>query len=58
MLPEFGRDLKIYTPYISAAILLIIAYLMPQGIAGLPGIISSWYAKRRESWSDTSVSGN
>jgi ABC-type branched-subunit amino acid transport system permease subunit len=46
LLPEVFRDLKMYTPYISAGILLIVVYLAPQGIAGLPRLISSKYGKR------------
>ncbi|MGD0917993.1 MAG: branched-chain amino acid ABC transporter permease [Thermodesulfobacteriota bacterium] len=43
LIPEFFRDLKIYSPFISAAILLIVVYLMPQGLVGLPQLIRSWY---------------
>ncbi|MGA7678260.1 MAG: branched-chain amino acid ABC transporter permease, partial [Dehalococcoidia bacterium] len=32
LIPEFFRDLKIYSPFISAAILVIVVYLMPQGL--------------------------
>jgi branched-chain amino acid transport system permease protein len=39
LLPEIFRGLKAYSPYISAGIVLIVAYLMPQGIAGLPRMI-------------------
>lgn len=45
LLPEFGRNLKQYSPFISAGILLIIVYLMPQGLVGLPSIIKSLYTK-------------
>jgi len=48
LIPEFFRDLKIFSPYISAGILLIIAYLMPQGLASLPAQVKSWLAKRRK----------
>jgi branched-chain amino acid transport system permease protein len=34
-IPELLRSLREYTPYISAAILLIVVYLMPNGAAGL-----------------------
>jgi ABC-type branched-subunit amino acid transport system permease subunit len=46
--PEFLRDLKIYSPFVSAAILLIVVYLMPRGLVSLPQIISSWYIGRRK----------
>jgi branched-chain amino acid transport system permease protein len=47
LIPEFARDLKIYSPYISAAILLIVVYLMPEGLVGLPQMVRSWYSERR-----------
>lgn len=46
LIPEFFRDFKMYSPYFSAAILLIVAYLMPQGIVGLPNMIKSWLEGR------------
>jgi branched-chain amino acid transport system permease protein len=46
--PEFFRNLKSYSPYISAGILIIIVYLMPQGLVSLPQLVRSWMAKRRE----------
>ena len=46
LFPEFFRDLKIYSPLVSAAILLIAVYLFPQGLVGLPRIMWSWYAGR------------
>jgi branched-chain amino acid transport system permease protein len=48
LIPEFFRDLKMYSPYISAAILIIIVYLMPQGLVGLPQMVKSWYSERRK----------
>ena len=48
IVPEVFRDLKMYTPYISAGILLIVALFMPQGLVGLPQIIWSWFIKGRE----------
>ncbi|MBC8273994.1 MAG: branched-chain amino acid ABC transporter permease [Chloroflexi bacterium] len=46
--PEFSRDLKIYSPFVSAAILLIIVYLMPNGLASLPGLVRSWFIESRK----------
>ena len=43
LIPEFFRGLKIYSPYISAGILLIVVYLFPGGLVSLPRLISSWY---------------
>jgi branched-chain amino acid transport system permease protein len=48
LIPEFFRGLKIYSPYISAGILLIVVYLMPQGLAGLPQLIGSWVIECRK----------
>ena len=48
LIPEFFRDLKIYSPYISAGILLIVVYLMPQGLASLPQTIRSGYIELRK----------
>jgi branched-chain amino acid transport system permease protein len=39
ILPEYVRDLKGYLPYVTAGILLIIAFTMPEGIAGLLKLI-------------------
>ena len=43
--PEFFRDLKRCSPYISAGILIIVVCLMPQGLVGLPQIIKSWFSE-------------
>ncbi len=42
IIPEQLRDLKEYVPFIYAGILLIVLFLMPQGLAGLPGQIRRW----------------
>jgi branched-chain amino acid transport system permease protein len=39
LIPEFLRGLKMYSPYISACILLIVVYLMPGGLASLPQLL-------------------
>jgi branched-chain amino acid transport system permease protein len=46
LMPEFSRDLKIYSPFISAIILGLVVYLMPQGLVSLPRLVSSWYLER------------
>jgi ABC-type branched-subunit amino acid transport system permease subunit len=33
LIPEFFQDLKMYFPYISAGILLIVVYLLPWGLS-------------------------
>jgi branched-chain amino acid transport system permease protein len=43
IIPEQLRDLKEYVPFIFAGILLIVLFLMPQGLAGLPGQIRQWF---------------
>jgi branched-chain amino acid transport system permease protein len=48
LIPEYFRDLKMYSPYISAIILLIVVYLMPQGIVGLPQLMRLWYIRHRK----------
>jgi ABC-type branched-subunit amino acid transport system permease subunit len=49
LIPElFLRDLKMYTPYISAGILLLAVYLAPEGLAGLPRLIRLRSTERRK----------
>jgi len=48
LIPEFFRSLKMYSPYITAGILLIVVYLMPGGLSSLPQAMRSWYIKRRK----------
>jgi branched-chain amino acid transport system permease protein len=47
IIPEMFRDLKSYVPFVSAIILLVVVYAMPQGLVGLPQLIKSWYIKRK-----------
>jgi branched-chain amino acid transport system permease protein len=47
IIPELFRGLKQYSPYLSAGILLVIVYLVPQGLVSLPKLIKSWYLERR-----------
>jgi branched-chain amino acid transport system permease protein len=46
--PELLRVLKQYVPYISAAILVIVVYVMPKGLAGLPELIRGLISDRRK----------
>jgi ABC-type branched-subunit amino acid transport system permease subunit len=48
LIPEFFRGLKIYSPYISAGILLIVVYAMPEGLVGPPQVIRSWLVDHRK----------
>jgi branched-chain amino acid transport system permease protein len=43
IIPELARDLREYVPFVFAAILLIVLFLMPQGLAGLPAQVIRWY---------------
>jgi branched-chain amino acid transport system permease protein len=47
LVPEFFRSLKMYSPYISAGILLIVVYLVPGGLASLPHLVWRWFTERR-----------
>jgi branched-chain amino acid transport system permease protein len=58
LIPEFARDLKEFSPYISAVLLLIVVYLMPQGLVSLPGLIRSRYLERRKGEKTARVSEN
>ena len=41
LLPQAFRDLKYYSPFISAAVLLIVVYLMPKGLVSLPRLLKN-----------------
>ena len=58
LLSEYSRDLKVYSPFLSAVLLLIVVYLMPQGLVSLPGLVKSWYSERRKGEKVAHVSGN
>ena len=45
--PELLRGLREYVPYISAAIVLIVAFLMPEGVAGLAHSLAELWRRRR-----------
>jgi len=36
LLPEIGRGISSYAPYLSAVAMLVVAYLLPGGLAGIP----------------------
>lgn len=58
LIPEFARDLKQYSPYLSAALLLIVAFLMPKGLVSLPSSVISWVSERTKDEKIPDVSGN
>jgi len=47
LIPEFFRGLKMYSPYISALILLIVVYFLPEGLASLPRLVGNWWKERK-----------
>jgi branched-chain amino acid transport system permease protein len=47
LIPEFFRSLKMYSPYITAGILLIVVYQMPGGLASLPSTLKALWGKRK-----------
>jgi branched-chain amino acid transport system permease protein len=48
VVPEIFRGLKQYVPYISAIILIIVVYGMPDGLVGIPEMIRSRIRRSRE----------
>jgi branched-chain amino acid transport system permease protein len=48
LIPEFFRDLKMFSPFISAGLLVIVVYLMPKGLVSIPDIIKSWFTEHRK----------
>jgi branched-chain amino acid transport system permease protein len=54
IIPELFRGLKQFLPYISAAILFIVVFAMPQGLVGLPQLLMSWYRELRERFTHAS----
>ena len=44
IIPELLRDLREYVPFVYAGILLIVLFLMPQGLAGLPDQLRRWFS--------------
>jgi branched-chain amino acid transport system permease protein len=52
LLPEFARPLKNYEPFLFAVILVLVIFLMPEGLVGLPQRLKNMYqsiSKRRAS---------
>jgi len=48
LISEFARDLKEFSPYLSAVLLIIVVYLMPKGLVSLPQLIRSAFTERRK----------
>jgi branched-chain amino acid transport system permease protein len=56
LISEYSRDLKEFSPYLSAVLLLIVVYLMPKGLVSLPRLIKSAFTERRKGRSVTHAS--
>ena len=52
VLPEVARPLKCWMPVLFAAILMLIIFLMPEGLVGLPRRIRKLFKKRTREQSD------
>ncbi len=39
LMPEFVRDLKYYSPFVTAGVLILVVYLLPKGLVSLPGLL-------------------
>ena len=39
LVPEMARDLEYYSPYVSAAVLIVVVYLLPKGLVSLPQVL-------------------
>lgn len=49
LIPEFGRGIGQYAPYITGGCTLLVAYLLPNGLAGIPGLVRRQLDKRKGS---------
>jgi branched-chain amino acid transport system permease protein len=45
IIPELFRDLKMFTPYVFAGVVILVIFLVPQGFVGLYGRIGSRFSK-------------
>jgi branched-chain amino acid transport system permease protein len=48
IIPEMFRDLKSYVPFVSAFILLIVVYAMPEGLVGIPRLIRNLFNRHKQ----------
>jgi len=48
ILPEISRSMNQYSPFITAAVVVAIAYLLPGGLASMPNVIKQSVSNRRE----------
>jgi branched-chain amino acid transport system permease protein len=47
VIPELFRGLKEYNPFIFVGLVLIVGYLMPQGLVSLPRLVKSWFKQSK-----------
>jgi branched-chain amino acid transport system permease protein len=47
ILPEVARPLKAYQPFIFAGILMLVIFLLPDGLVSLPQKIKNWVSRRQ-----------
>jgi branched-chain amino acid transport system permease protein len=52
IVPELLSSLKQFIPFISAGILLIIFYVLHDGLISLPRVIKTWYKNRKPGTAD------
>lgn len=52
IIPEVFRGLREYVPFLFAAILLLVLFFMPRGLAGLPQQIGAWIFRKAEKEGD------
>ena len=48
LVPEMVRDLKYYSPFVSVAVLVLVVYLAPKGLVGLPRMLRPSGGKRKD----------
>jgi len=58
LLPQFVRDLREYSPFFSAFLVLIVLFFMPRGLVSLPVLLWTRYSERRDRKDIGHVSGN
>ena len=58
LIPEFGRSFSQYAPYITGVCTLLVAYLLPGGLAGIPDLIRKQISKRKDLTIASAEGGN
>jgi branched-chain amino acid transport system permease protein len=46
-IPEFFHGLRQYVPFLSAGILVIVLFVLPEGLVALPQVVRSWFIRRK-----------